>query len=105
MTALETVRFALVAVLALAGALFFLAGTVGLIRLPDFYSRTHAASKCDSVGAGSLLLAFALYNGWSPGTLKILLLAFLILLASPTTGHALARAAHRSGIAPWTRGR
>jgi len=102
--ALGAVQSVMTVLLALSGAVFFLAGTVGLVRLPDFYARTHAASKCDSVGAGSLLLALAVYNGWSPGTAKILLLALLLLLASPTTGHALARAAHRSGLVPWMRG-
>jgi multicomponent Na+:H+ antiporter subunit G len=91
------------AVLALAGAFFFLAGTVGLLRLPDFYSRAHGAAKCDTVGAGLLLVALALGTGWRPGTLKILALAALVLITSPTSAHALARAAYRTGLRPWRR--
>ncbi|MDF1542204.1 MAG: monovalent cation/H(+) antiporter subunit G [Anaerosomatales bacterium] len=95
------IRNAVTVVLAAVGALFFLIGTIGLVRLPDFYARTHAATKCDTVGAGSLLLALAVFNGVDVSTLKIIALAGLVLLSSPTIGHALARAAHRTGVAPW----
>ncbi|MBE0417926.1 MAG: monovalent cation/H(+) antiporter subunit G [Coriobacteriia bacterium] len=95
------IRDATTVVLAAFGALFFLVGTIGLLRLPDFYARTHAATKCDTVGAGSLLIALAVFNGLDASTGKIIALAGLVLLSSPTTGHALARAAHRTGLAPW----
>ncbi len=95
------IRFATIVVLAAAGAAFFLLGTVGLLRLPDFFSRVHAATKCDTVGAGLLLTALIVLNGAEPSTAKIIVLAGLVLLSSPTTGHALARAAHRTGLVPW----
>lgn len=101
MNALEATATTLAIVLAGTGALFFLVGTLGLLRLPDFYSRTHAATKCDTLGAGSLLLALAILNGADPNTAKILVLAVLVLITSPTSGHALARAAHRTGLKPW----
>ncbi|MEX2529976.1 MAG: monovalent cation/H(+) antiporter subunit G [Gemmatimonadota bacterium] len=87
----------------LLGAFFFLAGTVGLLRLPDFYSRAHAAAKCDTVGAGSILLALAFDLGPGLASLKLAGLVLLILVAGPTASHALARAAHRRGISHWTR--
>lgn len=83
------------------GAFFFLIGTIGLLRFPDFYSRTHAATKCDTLGAGSILLALAVHNGIDFDSAKILMIAALVLLSSPTAGHALARAAHRTGLEPW----
>ena len=86
----------------LLGAFFFLAGTVGLLRLPDFYSRAHAAAKCETVGAGSILLALTFAMGPGLAGLKLLGLAILILIAGPTASHALARAADRRGIVPWT---
>ena len=89
--------------LAALGGLFFLAGTLGLLRLPDFYSRVHAATKCDTVGAGAILLALAIHVAPHPEALKILALLLLVLLSSPTSGHALARAAHHTGLAPWRR--
>lgn len=101
MNIVEPLLQALVVVLAGLGALFFFAGTLGMLRLPDFYSRTHAATKCDTVGAGSLLLALAIHGGMGAPALKILVLAALVLITSPTAGHALARAAHRAGLEPW----
>ncbi len=87
--------------LAVLGALFFLAGTLGLLRLPDFYTRVHAATKCDTVGAGAILLALMIHVAPHPEALKILALLVLVLLSSPTSGHALARAAHDTGLQPW----
>ena len=101
MSTLLVIRDALVVALACAGAFFFLVGTLGLMRFPDFYARTHASTKCDTVGAGSILVALALLRGLEPDALKLLLLAGLILLTSPTAGHALARAAFRTGLEPW----
>lgn len=94
---------ALTIALAVLGALFFLAGTLGLLRLPDFYSRVHAATKCDTVGAGAILVALAIHVAPHPEALKILVLLLLVLLSSPTSGHALARAAHHTGLEPWRR--
>ena len=97
----EALRQALVVVFAGIGALFFFAGTLGMLRLPDFFARTHAATKCDTVGAGSLLLALAIHSGLNDASLKIVALAALILISSPTAGHALACAAHRTGLTAW----
>jgi multicomponent Na+:H+ antiporter subunit G len=95
---LDVVSVALIVV----GAAFLMGGTVGLVRLPDLYTRAHAASKCDSAGAGSILLALALQGGLAFGDLKLVLLMLLVLISGPTTAHALARAGHRTGLAPWT---
>ncbi len=89
--------------LILVGLTFVLGGTVGLIRLPDLFSRAHAASKCDSVGAGSILLALALQGGLAYGDLKIVLIVLLALVSAPTIAHALARAGYRTGLVAWTR--
>jgi len=89
--------------LVLVGIAFMLGGTVGLVRLPDVFTRAHAASKCDSAGAGSVLLGLALHGGLAFDDLKLVLLAVLAVVSGPTTAHALARAAHRSSIAAWTR--
>lgn len=88
--------------LAAIGALFFLAGTLGLLRLPDFYARVHAATKCDTVGAGAILLALVIHVAPQAEALKIIVLLILVLLSSPTSGHALARAAHDTGLKPWS---
>lgn len=93
---------AVTVLLATLGAMFFLAGTLGLLRLPDFYSRAHAVTKCDTVGAGSILMALAIHVAPHPEALKIVVLLLLIVVSSPTAAHALARAAHGTGLALWT---
>jgi multicomponent Na+:H+ antiporter subunit G len=89
----------LASALVLAGALISLLGAIGVLRLPDSYSRMHAASKAGLLGAVLLLGAVALA---SSGELALEALAgLLILLASaPLAAHAIARAAHRAGIKP-----
>jgi monovalent cation/proton antiporter MnhG/PhaG subunit len=83
------------------GVFFFFVGTIGLLRFPDFYSRTHAATKCDTLGAGSMLFALALHQGLEFDSAKIIVIALFVLVSSPTAGHALARAAYRTGLTPW----
>jgi len=99
----------LTVVLTLAGLFFFLATTVGILRFPDFYARMHAAGKGDTLSSILLLTGFAVYNlhHFSVGgllvTLKVLLIAVFIFMASPTATHAIIDAGFESGIQPWTR--
>ncbi len=93
----------LATILLILGLCFILLGVVGILRLPDFYTRLHAMGKCDTLGVALVLLALALYAGFSLTTLKLLLISVIIGLANPTATHALGRAALRSGLAPWTR--
>lgn len=90
----------LAGVLIVAGLFFFLVGTVGLLRLPDFYTRVHAVTKCDALGAGLVLLGLAILAGFDDNGIRILALIGLVLIGSPTAGHALARAAWRAGLVP-----
>jgi multicomponent Na+:H+ antiporter subunit G len=83
-----------------AGGLFCIAGGVGLLRMPDFYTRVHAASLADNVGALLVLGGLALQSGWSLVTVKLFVVAALILMTSPVATHALARAALGRGLAP-----
>jgi multicomponent Na+:H+ antiporter subunit G len=93
----------LAALLAILGALFFLGGSLGLLRFPDVYTRLHALTKADNVGLGLLALGVALYLGdpWLAGRL---VLVWVLVMAAGTVGcHLLAREAHREGRAPWRR--
>ncbi len=89
--------------LLLLGLLFILLGVVGILRLPDFYTRLHAMGKCDTLGVALVLIALALYTGLTLSTAKLLLIAVFIGLANPTATHALGRAALKAGLTPWTR--
>ena len=84
--------------------LFFMAVTaIGLIRLPDFYARTHAVSKTDTLGIGLLLGGLVLHEGATLVSLKIVLGLLFIFIANPVAAHVLARSALQVGIMPWTR--
>ncbi|MCF8178441.1 MAG: monovalent cation/H(+) antiporter subunit G [Sulfuritalea sp.] len=84
----------------LAGSFFCLVGGVGLIRMPDFYTRMHAASVIETVGAGLLLLGLMLQAGPTLISVKLVMIGLLVFFASPTASHALARAAMLRGLMP-----
>ncbi len=84
----------------LAGGAFCAIGGLGLVRMPDFYTRMHAASVTDTLGAGLMLVGMLLQAGLSLVTVKLVMLGLLILFTSPTATHALARAARARGLAP-----
>lgn len=81
---------------AILGAFFFLAGTVGLLRFPDTYSRLHALTKADNLGLGFICCSIALYNGSWPLALKLLCIWLLAMLASTTNCYLLGRNTLRS---------
>ncbi|MBD3334007.1 MAG: cation:proton antiporter [Candidatus Eisenbacteria bacterium] len=95
----------LAAILLVAGVFFLTVGSLGVIRLPDFYSRTHAVGKADTLGLLLAMVGIALYRGWHVDSIKLLIVAVFVALGNPTATHALARAALRRGLTPWTRGR
>ena len=83
-----------------AGGAFCVVGAFGLVRMPDFYTRVHAASVTDTVGAGLLLLGMTLQAGFSLIAVKLLMIGLLLLFANPTATHALVKAALARGLAP-----
>ena len=86
------------AVLLVLGGIFCLIGGIGMLRLPDFYTRTHAASIPDTLGAGLILVGLALQAPhWIVAVKLIAILGFL-LFTSPTSGHALVKAAYAHGV-------
>lgn len=87
----------------LVGLFFVLVAAIGVLRLPDVYTRSHAVGLTDSVGAFFLLLGLALYQGLSPNLGKILVVLLLLYLLNPVITHATVRAALRSGLKPWSK--
>ena len=93
----------LTSVLLIAGAAFFVAGTVGLLRFPDVYTRLHALNKADNVGLGLVVAGLALQaESWSVMG-KLLLIWLLVLLAGASVAHLVAGAARQRGIKLWRR--
>jgi multicomponent Na+:H+ antiporter subunit G len=87
--------------LLVGGAIFLLVSSVGLLRLPDFYTRAHAVGKAETLGSMLILAGLALHNGAALSSVKLLLLLVVIAITNPTATHALARAAWRSGLKMW----
>lgn len=83
-----------------AGLFFVLAGTIGVLRLPDFYTRLHAAGMTDTLGAELILISLIFQADSLQMVLKLLLVAFFLLVTSPTATHAVAHAAYRAGLKP-----
>lgn len=82
------------------GGFFCVVGAVGMLRMPDFYTRMHAASVIETLGAGLILLGLMFQAGFTLVAVKLLMVGVLIFFASPTATHALARAAMARGLKP-----
>lgn len=96
MTPVEVLATALLSL----GGIFCVIGAVGMLRMPDFYTRMHAASVIETLGAGLVIAGLMLLAGLTLATAKLAILGLLIFFASPTATHALAKAAHERGIVP-----
>ena len=86
----------LASIFLLSGLFFFLAGTVGLIRFPDVMTRMHATTKCDTLGAGLVLVGLLFYPGTIYLRLKLVLVIAFLWLTNPTAAHYMARAVYRA---------
>lgn len=82
----------------MAGSVFLLIGGLGLIRLPDFYTRIHAAGITDTMGAWLILIGLMFSAGWTLISVKLLMLLFFLAVTSPLASHALAKAAFLRGL-------
>ncbi len=83
------------------GLFFDLIGCLGLVRLPDVYNRLQASTKCITLGTCSILFGSFLIHGFVAAGIKALLCILFLVLTSPVSAHALARAAHKSGVKLW----
>lgn len=91
------------AALLIVGGLFFLAGTVGLLRFPDIYTRLHALTKADNVGLGLTVAGLAVQaDSWAVAG-KLLLIWLLVLLAGASVSYLIAHGALQRGVRPWKR--
>jgi multicomponent Na+:H+ antiporter subunit G len=88
----------------IAGAFIMLVGSVGVIRLPDFFTRSHATSTSDTLGIMLVLGGLAVFEGLSITGIKLIIVVVFVALANPVGAHALARSAYLYGIKPWFKG-
>ncbi len=87
-------------VLLMTGGFFLLSGGIGLLRLPDFFTRVHAAGVTDTMGAGAILVGLMFQAGPTQAFIKLVLIVLFMLFTSPTASHALAQAALHGGLKP-----
>jgi len=87
-------------ILLACGGAFCVVGGIGLLRMPDFYTRVHAASVTETLGGGLILLGLMLQAGWTLIAAKLAIIGLLVFFASPAAAHALARAALERGLQP-----
>lgn len=93
----ETIGYTLIII----GLIFDFLGCLGLIRLPDVYTRLQASAKCVTLGTCGILLGLFIFKGFTAAGLKAALCLVFIVLTAPVSAHALARAAYRSGVKRW----
>jgi multicomponent Na+:H+ antiporter subunit G len=92
------------------GCVVTLTGSIGLVRMPDFYARLHTAGKTDSLAQLFILLGLVFVTpgpvdeigGWLI-RVKLLMVGMILIIAAPTATHAITKAAHLSGLKPWTK--
>jgi multicomponent Na+:H+ antiporter subunit G len=87
----------------LSGLFFMIVGTIGILRLPDVFTRLHAAGMTDTMGAGLLILGMGLQAGFGLVLVRLGFVYAFLLFTSPIATHALARAALSAGVVPWTK--
>lgn len=80
------------------GSIFCLIGGVGMLRMPDFYTRGHAAGVTDTLGAGLILVGLMFQAGISLVAVKLAMVLFFLYVTSPTSTHALFKSAYAAGM-------
>lgn len=91
------------AALIVTGVAFLALGLVGIVRLPDYYSRTHAVAKVETLGMLLVFGGLLVHLRGGAGTAQLVLIALFTSLVNPTATHALAQVARRRGVEPWQR--
>ena len=86
-----------------AGCSFFIVGSVGMLRLPDVFSRLHATTKADNLGLGLVVIGVILQSDSPFTATKLILIWLIVLLSSSTACHLIARSALQQGMRPWSK--
>ncbi len=89
--------------LLLAGSFMVIVGGIGLVRMPDFFTRLHPSGLIDTTGAALIVAGLILQAGFTQTSIKLALIVVLLLFTSPTATHAVAQAALARGLKPWAK--
>lgn len=94
-------REIIAAILLLAGSLFCLLGAIGIIRMPDLFTRLQAATKTGTLGVGFILVGTAIYYGDLGISVRAILVIFFLFMTAPVAAHVIARAAYFVKVPLW----
>ncbi len=95
---MDMIKNSVVILLLLGGLFFFLVGTIGLYRLPDVFTRLHATTKSDTLGAGLIILSVMIYMGFDIIVLKLFLVLMFIWITNPTAAHIISKAVYHNDV-------
>ena len=84
----------------LIGSILILVGSIGLLRLPDVFSRIHAVGMIDTAGIGFIILGLLLHSGFSSTSIKLIIMGAILFFTSPISGHAVAISAKQNNLKP-----
>ena len=90
-----------IGLLVCGGFFFHAVAALGVMRMPDFYTRLHAVSKAETLGVLLTVTALVVWSGFTLTAVKVAFVAVFLFVANPTSTHAIARAAMRTGVKPW----
>ena len=105
MISCECIQEIIAALLMGLGLIFLIGSMIGMLRLPDFYSRVHASGNSETLGTLLVFLGLAVYNGISITSAKLLIILMFILIGNPIGSHILTKSAYKTGHPVWTKNR
>jgi len=94
--AIELISYLFVSI----GSILILIGSIGLLRLPDVFSRIHAVGMIDTAGIGFIIFGLLIYSGFSNTSIKLIILGAVLFFTSPISGHAVAISAKQNDVKP-----
>ena len=103
MISCEYIQEIIAALLMGLGLIFLVGSMIGMLRLPDFYSRVHASGNSETLGTMLVFLGLAVYNGVSITSAKLLIILMFIFVGNPIGSHILTKAAYKTGHPVWTK--
>ena len=99
---ITSLREAVAALFLLSGLVFFIGSAIGMLRLPDFYTRIHASGNSETLGCDLAFIGLMIYEGPTLTAVKMAFVFLLVFMANPIGSHILSKAAYKSGYPVWT---
>ncbi len=99
---ITSLREGIAALFMMGGLVFFIGSAIGMLRLPDFYTRIHASGNSETLGCTLSFIGLMIYEGATLTTVKMAVVFLIVFMANPIGSHILSKAAYKSGYPVWT---